>query len=72
MQQFYAFEDNYIVPNKIHPYRTEFKIADPELGLAGTVDFIGKFPDGTYVLIDWKRSKKLPTEMNNAFGKLGL
>jgi hypothetical protein len=48
------------------PVAVEFRMADPELGVAGTVDFIGldhtkeqPGPDGVYSLrlLDWKRTK---------------
>merc|ERR1712032_1381036 len=34
-------------------------------GLAATIDYVGRLPDGTFVIIDWKRSKELKRE---AFG----
>lgn len=69
--QFLCFIDEVIKPRGIQPYRTEWRIAAPDLSLGGSVDFVGAKPDGTYVLMDWKRSKNLPTEINAAYGKLG-
>jgi hypothetical protein len=49
------------------PVAVEFRTADPDLGVAGTVDFIGldhtqeqPGPDGVFTLqlLDWKRSKE--------------
>lgn len=61
LKQLFEFEEEVIVPSQIIPYRTEWVIAasDPNILLAGTVDFCGRLPDGSYVLIDWKRAKKL-------------
>jgi hypothetical protein len=40
------------------PYRTEWKIFDDDLKIAGTVDAVFE-KDGEYVLVDWKRSKEI-------------
>lgn len=69
MEQLYAFEKDVLVRNQIRPFRTEWQIAAPELMIAGTIDFVGKKPDGKYVLVDWKRSLKLPKSIFNHFGK---
>lgn len=67
--QFQQFRAERILDYGITPYRTEWRIAAPDLGLAGSVDFVGVRADGGYVIMDWKRSKKLPTSINAAFGK---
>mgnify|MGYP003633403197 CR=1 FL=1 len=41
-----------------NPYRTEWKIFDDDLKIAGTVDAVFE-KDGEYVLVDWKRSKEI-------------
>lgn len=43
----------------LHPYRTEWRIYDEDLGVAGTLDFLEYTPDGKFNLWDWKRSSKL-------------
>ncbi len=40
-------------------YRTEWRIFDDILMLAGTADTIFKKRDGTFVIYDWKRSKEI-------------
>ena len=40
-------------------YRTEWRIFDDVLMLAGTADTIFKKKDGTFVIYDWKRSKEI-------------
>ena len=67
---FLQFEEDVIVQKKISPFRTEWRIAAPDLGIGGSVDFVGKFEDtGSYVIMDWKNSKKLETSLSNTYGK---
>jgi hypothetical protein len=67
MKQFHEFEKNELVANNVTPYRTEWAIGSAELDIAGTVDFVGKLPNGSYVLMDWKRSMRLPNSMTNTW-----
>ncbi|MBR5117970.1 MAG: hypothetical protein IK100_04920 [Muribaculaceae bacterium] len=41
------------------PFRTEWRVFDEELGIAGTIDLICSRKDGTFELYDWKRSRAL-------------
>jgi ATP-dependent exoDNAse (exonuclease V) beta subunit len=68
-QQFLQFHADVIQARKIRPYRTEWRIAAPDLSLGGSVDFVGRREDGSYVLMDWKRSKNLPVKMYKSFGR---
>lgn len=43
----------------LHPYRTEWRIYHEDYGVAGTLDFLERTPDGTFNIYDWKRSRKL-------------
>lgn len=45
--------------NRLHPYRTEWRIYHEEHDIAGTLDMLERTPDGTFVIYDWKRSRKL-------------
>lgn len=45
--------------NRLHPYRTEWRIYHEDYGVAGTLDFLERTPAGTFNIYDWKRSKKL-------------
>lgn len=45
--------------NRLHPYRTEWRIYHEDYGVAGTLDFLERTPQGTFNIYDWKRSKKL-------------
>lgn len=51
-------------------YRTEWRIFDDLIYVAGTADTIFKKDDGTYVIYDWKRSKdiKINNSFNNGIG----
>lgn len=44
---------------RLHPYRTEWRIYHEDYGIAGTLDFLELTPEGTYNIYDWKRSIKL-------------
>lgn len=46
----------------------EKMIADSDLGIAGTIDLLGKSrKDGSYLIIDWKTNKEIDTE--NKYGE---
>jgi len=54
----------------LKPYRTEWRIYDDVLMIAGTSDAVFKKKNGTFVIYDWKRSKEIK---QTAFGsKKGL
>lgn len=72
MKQFLSFYEDHINAKAIQPYRTEWRIAAPDIDLAGSVDFVGKMPDGTFCIMDWKRAKDLHTKLENAYGKTAL
>jgi len=63
------FVESQLVPNNIRAYRTEWEIFGEEENLAGSVDFVGTFPDGSLVIVDWKRSAKLPMHMRDHWNK---
>lgn len=65
MRMFLDFKANVIDADGITPIRTEWRIAAPDLSLAGSVDFIGQCRDGRLVIMDWKRSKKLYGRMES-------
>ena len=71
LQQFEKFYNEIVVKRGIEPWRTEWRIAAPDLSLGGSVDFVGKCLDGTYAIIDWKRSKNLETNIANGYGRKG-
>ena len=70
-KQFLDFERDFVKPQEIKPLRTEWRIADPEYSLAGSVDYVGTLPDGSCIIMDWKRSKNLAVNPNNAYGRRG-
>ena len=47
------------------PFRTEWRVFDEELGMAGTIDLICSREDGTFEFYDWKRSRSLIDEYGN-------
>ena len=48
---------------KLKPYRTEWRVYNDELTLAGTIDMVYEKDNGELFLFDWKRSTKI---VNNA------
>lgn len=63
--------------NTLYPYRTEWRIFHEDHDIAGTLDFLERRPDGTFVLWDWKRSAKLVDGQGrlvcaSRFGQMGL
>ncbi len=63
--------------NHLYPYRTEWRIYLEEYGIAGTLDFLERTPDGTFNIYDWKRSRKLvdrsgKIEIHSRFHKTAL
>ena len=69
MEQFFKFKFDFIDKNGIIPYRTEWRIAAPELSIAGSVDFIGQNNNGEYIMLDWKRAKDLQSNLVSNWGK---
>lgn len=55
-QYFLDFKKKY---PSLNPFRTEWRIFNEDLMLAGTVDMIYKKDDGQLFMFDWKRSKKV-------------
>ena len=44
----------FIVDNNIEPIKAEMVAWDDEIKVAGSVDFVGKMPDGKYYMADYK------------------
>jgi ATP-dependent exoDNAse (exonuclease V) beta subunit len=55
---------------ELRPYRTELKVYDEELKLSGSIDMIYENPDGSLMIYDWKRCKKI--EKSNNFNKFAI
>ena len=45
------------------PYRTEWRIFDETIGIAGTIDFVA-LNNGVFEMYDWKRSMKVVNTSN--------
>lgn len=69
LRQFYRFTEDVIQNQSIEPFRTEWRIGAFEERMAGTIDFVGKCPDGTLAIFDWKRLKNFRGEFGNPFGR---
>ena len=56
---FLRFHEEQIVRRGLTFYDAEKIVTLPQYGIAGTVDALFRKPDGTFVMVDWKRSKHL-------------
>lgn len=56
---FKNFYEEQIRSRNLAFYDAEMQIALPGYNIAGTVDSLFRKPDGDFVMVDWKRSKKL-------------
>lgn len=63
--QFVDFLEKIMVPFGWEPWRSEWRVFDEELDLAGSIDFVARAPDGTFVILDWKRAKELADSSYN-------
>ena len=75
IRQFQYFKNFHNKYKRLKPYRTEWRIYDEHLSLAGTVDMVYEKENGELFIFDWKRSKKIinsdgSIEKNNPFEKL--
>lgn len=61
---------------ELRPYRTEWRVFDEDLGVAGTLDFLERDAQGRFNIYDWKRSTSLVSDgslvRENRFGQTGL
>lgn len=63
----FTYFKNFEKNDNIKPYRTEWHIFDIRYMIAGTIDLICKQPDNSFILYDWKRSRKLGWEIKDSF-----
>lgn len=58
-QLFRKFHEEQLLKRNLTFYDAEKVVILPQYGIAGTVDALFRKPDGTFVMVDWKRSKNL-------------
>lgn len=58
-QLFRKFHEEQILKRGLEFYDAEKIVTLPQYGIAGTVDALFRKPDGSFVMVDWKRSKNL-------------
>ena len=58
-QMFLKFHQDQVLKRGLTFYDAEKIVTLPQYGIAGTVDALFLKPDGTFVMVDWKRSKHL-------------
>lgn len=64
---FLQYHREQIASGRYSSYRTEWRIYDPKLRLAGTLDYLTQDAAGDFHLFDWKRSEKLGRELGSSF-----
>ena len=69
---FLAFEKEKIIPKELIFAEAEKKVFHSKFNVAGTVDCLFKSSDGKFVMVDWKRSKKLIVQGTNKPDKRGF
>ncbi|MBO3272982.1 hypothetical protein [Hymenobacter defluvii] len=57
--EFRQFLDFHADHGHLTPHRTEWRVFNEELMIAGTVDFVAQHADGSVSIYDWKRSEKV-------------
>lgn len=69
---FLNFEKDKIIPKELVFIEAEKEIYYSKFNIAGTVDCLFKSNNGKYVMVDWKRSKKLIVKGTNKPDKRGF
>lgn len=60
-EQFLKFNQEHVLPRGLVPYRTEWRVFDEDVDIAGSVDMVYMNPKtGNLLIYDWKRTKDLP------------
>lgn len=63
------FRDVFHSGSPLMPFRTEWKVFDLDLRMAGTIDLLCSSADGSFEIFDWKRSKSLIDSSGNEITK---
>lgn len=58
-RMFLKFHEEQVQKRGLEFYDAEKIVTLPQYGIAGTVDALFRKPDGSFVMVDWKRSKHL-------------
>ena len=58
-QMFLKFHEEQVQKRGLEFFDAEKIVTLPQYGIAGTVDALFRKPDGSFVMVDWKRSKHL-------------
>ena len=61
--EFKFFEEFIKKYPSIKPYRTEWRVFDSKVSIAGTIDMVYEKPAGELFIFDWKRSTKLVNDI---------
>lgn len=65
-----AFLREVLVPLGVKAFRTEWEVhTDASIGIAGSIDWVGQFPDGSLCVVDWKRTGPEKHDVHDRWGK---
>tara|TARA_B100000683_G_scaffold242009_1_gene250444 strand:+ start:1421 stop:2794 length:1374 start_codon:yes stop_codon:yes gene_type:complete len=51
-----TFLRDHLKAHEITSFRTEWEVHATAEGFAGSIDWVGQFPDGSLIIVDWKRT----------------
>ena len=68
LEKLFAFLREFLRAKMLTIHRTEWKVFAEEENLAGSIDCVAKTPEGTLVLLDWKRTNNLAAKCSS-FGR---
>ena len=70
MQNGLTFVRDVLVPLGVKAFRTEWEVyTDEAIGVAGSIDWVGQFPDGSLIIVDWKRTGADKHDVHDRWGK---
>lgn len=65
-----TFLRDVLAPLGVRAFRTEWEVfTDASIGVAGSIDWVGQFPDGSLCVVDWKRTGPDKHDIHDKWGK---
>lgn len=65
-----TFLRDVLAPLGVKAFRTEWEVyTDASIGIAGSIDWVGQFPDGSLCVVDWKRTGPDKHDIHDTWNK---
>lgn len=65
-----TFLRDVLAPHGVKAFRTEWEVyTDASIGIAGSIDWVGQFPDGSLCVVDWKRTGPDRHDIHNRWNR---